>query len=53
MGEKMSQVDITTGVAWQFVERGTPELKASIDAPRLDALVERLMALPEYASTLP
>jgi glutathione S-transferase len=52
-GDKMSQVDITVAVGWQFMGLGTPQLQASIDAPRIAALTERLMQLEAFSSTYP
>lgn len=52
-GGKMSQVDITTAVAWQFTGIAAPKLAASIAAPKLDGLVERMMQNPGYRKTLP
>ena len=52
-GDRMTQADVTTAVCWQFAGIATPKLKAGVEAPRLDALVERMMSLPVYADTLP
>ena len=52
-GDAMSQADITAAIGWQFMGIGTPELQASIDAPRIDALLERMMGHEEFASTVP
>jgi len=53
IGDKMSQVDITVAIGWQFMGLGTPELQQSIAAPRIAALAERLMALDAFSSTYP
>ncbi|MCH9670239.1 MAG: glutathione S-transferase family protein [Gammaproteobacteria bacterium] len=53
VGNKMSQADVTTAVAWQFLGMAAKDLKASINAPKLDGLVERMMELPAYSKTLP
>ncbi|MCB1744944.1 MAG: glutathione S-transferase family protein [Gammaproteobacteria bacterium] len=53
VGGKMSQADVTTAICWQFVGKATPKIKAAVNAPKLDALVERMMKLPAYSSTLP
>ncbi len=50
-GGAMSQADITAAIGWQFMGIATPELRASIDAPRIAALVERLMGEEAFAST--
>lgn len=52
-GGQMSQADVTTAIAWQFTALATEALKASIDAPKLDDLLARMMENPAYASTLP
>ena len=52
-GGAMSQADITAAIGWQFMGIGTPDLQASIDAPRIAALVERLMGEEAFASTMP
>ena len=53
LGDQMSQADITSAIGWQTLGMGMPGLQASIKAPKLDALVERLMQDPAYASTMP
>ncbi|NKC15424.1 MAG: glutathione S-transferase family protein [Gammaproteobacteria bacterium] len=53
VGGRMTQADVTAAITWQFTELAAPKLKASISAPKLDALVERMMAEPAYAKTLP
>jgi glutathione S-transferase len=53
MGSKMSQVDVTTAIGWQFMALAAPDLKASIDAPNLDALLERVASLPAFSQTYP
>ena len=52
-GGAMSQADITAAIGWQFMGIATPDLQASIDAPGIAALVERLMGEEAYASTMP
>ena len=52
-GGKMSQADVTSAVCWQFVGIATPKLKADMETPKLDGLVERMMEIPAYADTLP
>lgn len=51
--DKMGQVDITVAIGWQFLAIGKPDLKESIDAPNLDALLERMMQIPQFAKTVP
>lgn len=53
LGDKMSQVDITVAVGWQFMGLGTPDLQQSIEAPAIAALVERLMQEDAYSATFP
>jgi glutathione S-transferase len=52
-GGRMSQADVTTAVAWQFIGRATPDVKAAVDAPGLDGHLERMMAVPAFAKTVP
>ena len=52
-GAEMTQADVTTAIGWQFLGKATPDLKTSIPAPRLDALLDRMMALPAFSSTVP
>jgi len=53
VGDKMGQVDISVAIGWQFLGIGTPDLQNSIAAPRIDALLERMMAMPEFSKTIP
>lgn len=53
VGARMTQADITTAVAWQFTGIANPKLAASLDAPKLDQLVERMMQVPAFAQTHP
>ena len=52
-GSKMTQADLTTAIGWQFLAKGTPDLKATINAPRLDALLERMLEIPAFKATIP
>ena len=52
-GGSMTQADVTAAIGWQFLGLATPKLQASIAAPRLDALVERMMAIPAFSKTVP
>ena len=52
-GDKMTQADLTTAIGWQFIAKATPDLKASINAPRIDSLVERMMEIPAFKETIP
>ncbi|MFT5448632.1 MAG: glutathione S-transferase [Gammaproteobacteria bacterium] len=52
-GDKMTQADLTTAIGWQFMAKATPDLKASITAPRIDNLVERMMEMPQFKATVP
>ncbi len=49
----MTQADVTTAVCWQFATIATKKLAGATAAPNLDALVERLMSIDAYSSTLP
>jgi len=53
LGNKMSQLDLTTAVGWQFVSRGTPALHASINAPKIEALTQRMNEIEAFSSTFP
>lgn len=53
MGDSLSQVDITVAVGWQFLGMAAKDLEASIDAPRLTALSDRLAEMPAFQKTLP
>lgn len=53
LGNKMSQLDVTTAVGWQFLGAGTPKLQASIKAPKIAALAERLMEVEAFSGTAP
>ena len=53
LGGEMSQVDVTTAINWQFMNIAAKDLQATIQAPALDNLVERMMELPAYKKTLP
>ena len=52
-GGAMTQADVTTAVGWQFMVKATPDLAASIEAPRIAALAERMMSYPEFSETAP
>ncbi len=51
--DRMGQVDITVAIGWQFLAIGKEDLKAAIDAPKLDALLERMTQMPQFSSTMP
>jgi len=53
VGGRMTQADVSTAVVWQFTGMAAPKLQKSISAPALDALVERMMAIPAFSSTVP
>lgn len=53
IGNKMSQLDVTTAVTWQFMGAATPTLQASIKAPRIEALTKQLMGQEAFSSTVP
>lgn len=53
LGNKMSQVDITVAIGWQFMGIGTKALQTSINAPRIDSLLSRMMAMPQFSKTQP
>lgn len=53
LGDQLSQADITTAVGWQALGMGNKALQDTITAPRLDALVERMMGDEAFSSTVP
>lgn len=53
MLDRMTQVDVTTAVCWQFACKATPSVSATVDAPRLDGLVERMMQVDAFRDTYP
>ncbi|MGB7181960.1 MAG: glutathione S-transferase family protein [Burkholderiaceae bacterium] len=53
LGEAISQVDITTAVGWQYMSIGPKHLHATIKAPKIAALAERLMENPAFKQTFP
>jgi len=52
-GSQMTQADLTTAIGWQFMALGMPDLKATINAPRLDGLLERMLEIPAIKDTIP
>lgn len=52
-GEQMTQADVTSVIAYEFVRIANPELFHSFECPRLDALSTRLSALDAFQRTLP
>ncbi|MEM7250610.1 MAG: glutathione S-transferase family protein [Pseudomonadota bacterium] len=53
IGDNMTQADVTAAITWQFVGLAANDLKATINAPALDGLVDRMMALPAFQNTMP
>ena len=53
MGDKMTQADVTTVCAYEFVNVANPELFASFNCPRLDQIANRAQALPAFKATDP
>ncbi|NQU57387.1 MAG: glutathione S-transferase family protein [Rhodospirillales bacterium] len=52
-GPKMSQVDITTAVTYEFINVVLPDLIGANSYPRLVALAARMNEIEAYASTHP
>ncbi|MGK0171878.1 MAG: glutathione S-transferase [Gammaproteobacteria bacterium] len=52
-GDKMTQADVTVAVGWQFLGIAAKDLRASIDAPRIAELSERMAALDAFKKTNP
>ena len=53
LGNRMTQVDVTVAIGWQFMEIAAKELLATIEAPRLSALSERMGELDAFKNTFP
>jgi len=53
LGNRMTQVDVTVAIGWQFMEIAAKELLATIEAPRLSALGERMGELDAFKNTFP
>lgn len=53
LGDRISQVDITTAVGWQYMSIGPKDLHATIKAPKIDALAQRLMEHDAFRLTYP
>ncbi len=52
-GDEMTQADVSTVCAYDFVRVVNPELYATLQCPQLDALSQRANELPAFASTRP
>ena len=52
-GGKLSQVDVTVAVGWQFLGMANKDLRARMNAPTIAALSARLKETPEFQKTLP
>lgn len=50
-GDAVTQADVTTVAAWDFVSAAHPGLRDRIDVAPLDALSERANRLPAFAGT--
>jgi len=53
IGDKMSQVDITTAVTCEFISEVLPGLIGADDYPRLKALTARMNQIEAFSSTHP
>ena len=53
LGNRMTQVDVTVAIGWQFMEIAAKELLATMEAPRLSALSERMGGLDAFKNTHP
>lgn len=53
LGNRMTQVDVTVAVGWQFMEIAAKDLLSTIDAPNLSALSNRLRKLDAFKNTFP
>ena len=52
-GDRMTQADVTVAVFWLFGRAKRPSFFASLECRRLEALADRLQALPSLRSTPP
>jgi glutathione S-transferase len=52
-GPAMTQADVTIGVFWLFARAKRPGFFARLECRQLDALADRLQALPAFQATLP
>ena len=53
LGDTMTQADVTTGCAYEFVRAAAPELFETLACPRLEALSQRLATLDAFRLTAP
>ena len=53
LGSRMTQVDVTTAIGWQFMEIAAKDFLATVEAPRLSALSERMKKLDAFKNTHP
>lgn len=47
-GEQLTQADITTAVAWRFIQHAAPTIAAIAQRPALDEFSSRAEKLPEF-----
>jgi glutathione S-transferase len=47
-GEQISQADISTAVAWRFIDFAAPAIAGQVERPALTAFSERAEQLPEF-----
>ena len=53
LGNRMSQVDVTVAIGWQFISMAAKDFHASVEAPRIEALAARMAELPAFQKTHP
>lgn len=53
VGDAVTQADVTTVAAWDFVAAAHPTLRERLDGSALDALSEQAGRLPAFADTRP
>lgn len=53
LGGKLSQVDVTVAIGWQFLGIAAKQLREGIGAPKLQVLSDRLAELPAFQKTAP
>ena len=51
IGDKLTQLDISTVAYVEFVNHSVPEIKEAMHCPKLNAVIERALELPAYQKT--
>ena len=51
IGDKLTQLDISTVAYVEFVNHSVPEIKEAMHCPKLNAVIERALELPAFQKT--